>query len=85
METRKKIFPSGKECIYTLLRFADYIIIKKNGCKWARIEPSKEDGPNWCKVFKYIPGRYGEVGIFMPFSSVPVRFEDVTLNRIYLG
>lgn len=82
VQTKRKIFESGKEIIYTLRKgsgmVTQHIYIEKNGVNWLHFMPSENKG--FSKCFKNC-GSYG----WLPMGEVAINFEDITLNRIYLG
>lgn len=81
METKTKIFPSGKAIEYTLTRekgfFTSHIWIYKDGKPYLHFMPGDSEG--WSKCFKFCGGSY------MSMGEVAISFNEITLNRIYLS
>ena len=82
METKTKIFPSGKAIEYKLTRekgfFTSHIWVYKDNKPYLHFMPSENKG--FSKCFKNC-GKYG----YLSMGEVAIPFEEITLNRIYLS
>lgn len=82
METKTRTFSNGKTIKYKLTRergfFTSHIWVYRDEKPWLHFMPSGNEG--FTKCFKNC-GKYG----YLPMGEVAVPFDQITLNRIYLG
>lgn len=81
MEKKTKIFPSGKVVEYKMTKekgfFTSHAWVYRDGKPWLHFMPSKNAGFSQC--FKNCGNSY------MSMGEVNCPFEELSLNRIYLG